>query len=86
MRVHVDDLPRIESTRISSGARSLATFLCFFFHLSNPASAAFLSGELAITRSGMRVRFVERSFDAGASLVGEAAFEFLIDQNERSIA
>jgi len=40
---------------------------------------------VTVDRDG-RVRFVERSFDAGASLVGEAAFEFLIDQNERSIA
>jgi uncharacterized protein with NRDE domain len=40
---------------------------------------------VTVDRDG-RVRFVERSFDAGASLVGEAAFEFLVDQNERSIA
>jgi uncharacterized protein with NRDE domain len=40
---------------------------------------------VTVDRDG-RVRFVERSFDAGASLVGEAAFEFLVDQSERSIA
>ena len=53
MRVHVDDLPRIESTRTSSIARRSATRAYFLFHLSRPASAAPLSGELATTISGI---------------------------------
>src|SRR5437868_3905258 len=53
MRVHVDDLPRIESTRISSTASSAATSACFFFHRSRPATAASLFGEFATTISGI---------------------------------
>ena len=56
IRVHVDDLPRIESTRMSSIARCFAAARCFFFHRSSPASAAFLSGELATVISGIFVR------------------------------
>ena len=56
MRVHVDDLPRIESTKTSSTARCLATSACLLFHLSRPASAASLWGEFATTRSGIFVR------------------------------
>jgi hypothetical protein len=57
IRVHVDERPRIESTSTSSTASSFATFGCFAFHRSNPSSAAFLSGELATTISGILVRF-----------------------------
>src|SRR5215470_18945164 len=56
MRVHVEDLPRIESTSTSSTASNLATLRCFFFHLSKPASAFSLSGELAITNNGIFTR------------------------------
>src|SRR5215213_11784900 len=57
MRVHVDERPRIESTSTSSTASSLATFGYFFFQRSSPSRAAFLSGEFAITRSGILTRF-----------------------------
>ena len=40
---------------------------------------------ITLDRDG-HARFVERSYDAGGSLVGEAAFEFRVDQSERSIA
>src|SRR5262245_32402469 len=33
MRVHVDDLPRMESIKTSSIVSSFAAFGCFFFHL-----------------------------------------------------
>src|SRR4029078_5006194 len=55
--VHVDERPRIESTRPSSTASNFATFGCFFFQRSKPSSAAFLSGELATTIKGILVRF-----------------------------
>ena len=53
MRVHVEDLPRMESTRTSSGARKPAIWACFVFHFSSPARAAALSGELAMTMRGI---------------------------------
>src|ERR1051326_5313854 len=53
MRVHVDDLPRMESINTSSTAKSPATSACFCFHLSSPASAAALSGEFATTINGI---------------------------------
>ena len=56
MRVHVDDLPRIESTSTSSTASRPAISECFFFHLSKPARAARLSGEFATTMSGIFTR------------------------------
>src|SRR6266511_64873 len=56
MRVHVDDLPRMESISTSSTARSLFTSGYLLFHLSRPARAASLSGEFAITKSGALVR------------------------------
>ena len=56
MRVQVDDLPRMESISTSSTARSLATLGYLLFHLSSPARAASLSGEFAITRSGIFAR------------------------------
>src|SRR3984957_3671758 len=60
MRVHVDDLPRIESTSTSSTASKLAISACLAFHRSRPASAAALSGEFATVISGIftRDRFV----------------------------
>src|SRR5580765_4447611 len=66
MQVHVDDLPRMESTNTSSTANSLATSACLFFHLSRPASAAYLSEEFATTLSGILVRgdFVRAFFPA----------------------
>ena len=51
MRVHVDERPRIESTSTSSTASSFATFGYFAFQRSSPSSAAFLSGEFAMTTS-----------------------------------
>ena len=42
MRVHVDDVPRMESTSTSSTARSAATSGYLLFHLSRPASASSL--------------------------------------------
>ena len=56
MRVQVDDRPRIESTSTSSTARNPAAWACLLFHLSRPASAAFLSREFATTTSGILVR------------------------------
>jgi hypothetical protein len=56
MRVQVDERPRIESTSTSSAAKNFTTFRCLRFHLSNPASAASLFGEFAITSSGIRTR------------------------------
>jgi hypothetical protein len=56
MRVQVDDLPRMESTRTSSVARSRATSACLLFHRSRPARAASLSGEFATTTSGIFAR------------------------------
>src|ERR1700728_243581 len=56
MRVHVNDVPRIESTNTSSTASSPATSAYLLFHLSRPASAASLSGELATTIKGIFVR------------------------------
>jgi hypothetical protein len=55
MRVHVDDLPRIESISTSSAARSAATSACLLFHLTSPASAASLLAEFATTTSGILV-------------------------------
>ena len=56
MRVHVDDLPRIESTSTSSTASKLAISACLAFHRSRPASAAALSGELATVINGIFTR------------------------------
>src|SRR5215831_11118364 len=56
MRVHVDDLPRIESTSTSSVARKDEICAYFAFHLSRPANAAALSGEFATTISGIFIR------------------------------
>src|SRR5437016_328649 len=56
IRVQVDDLPRMESTRTSSGASNAAASTYLLFHLSRPASAAALSGELATTMSGILTR------------------------------
>ena len=56
MRVQVDDLPRMESTSTSSAARNPAASAYLLFHLSSPASAAFLSGEFAMTISGIFTR------------------------------
>src|SRR5207249_8633796 len=56
IRVQVDDLPRMESTRTSSTASNLAAWGWLLFHLSRPASAAFLSGEFATITSGIFVR------------------------------
>src|SRR5438270_110559 len=56
MRVQVEDRPRIESTSTSSTASRSAMFACFFFHLSRPARAAALSGELATTIKGILTR------------------------------
>src|SRR5438552_5507268 len=56
MRVHVDDLPRMESTRTSSGASKAAASAYLLLHLSRPASAAALSGEFATTMSGILTR------------------------------
>src|SRR5678810_426002 len=56
MRVQVEDLPRMESTNTSSAARRAAIWGCLLFHVSRPASAAALSGELAITMSGIFAR------------------------------
>src|SRR5579862_139230 len=58
MRVQVEDLPLIESTKTSSTANKLATSGCSLFQRSSPASAAFLSGEFATTTSGILVRVV----------------------------
>ncbi len=56
MRVHVEDVPRMESTSTSSTARRAATSGCLLFHLSRPASAASLLGEFATTINGIFVR------------------------------
>ncbi len=56
MRVHVDDVPRMESTSTSSTARSAAASGCLLFHLSRPASASSLLGEFATTIRGIFVR------------------------------
>src|SRR5258708_29032542 len=56
MRVQVDDRPRMESTSTSSVARRAAIWEYLLFHLSSPASAAALSGEFAITISGIFTR------------------------------
>jgi len=56
MRVHVEDRPRMESTRMSSMARRPATWAYLRFHLSRPSRAASLLGELATTMSGILVR------------------------------
>ena len=56
MRVHVDDRPRIESTRTSSTARCDAALGYFAFHRSSPARAASFFGELATTIRGIFVR------------------------------
>src|SRR5438874_9773317 len=58
MRVQVEDLPRMESTRTSSGARNSTAPACRAFHRSRPARAATLSGELAITIKGILTRGV----------------------------
>src|SRR5579875_1882962 len=56
IRVQVEDRPRIESTRTSSGASSAAAAGYLLFHRSSPASAASLLGEFATTISGIFVR------------------------------
>src|SRR5437763_3520391 len=56
IRVQVDDLPRMESTRTSSGASNAAASAYLLFHLSRPASAAALSGEFVTTISGILMR------------------------------
>ena len=56
MRVQVDERPRMESTSTSSMARNPAAWACLLFHLSRPASAAFLSREFATTTSGIFAR------------------------------
>src|SRR5262249_3565792 len=66
MRVHVDDLPRIESMSTSSTAKCDAASGYFAFHRSKPASAASLLGEFAMTMSGI--------FDFRAPVADVAAF------------
>src|SRR5271156_5055593 len=56
MRVHVDDVPRMESTSTSSTAKSAATAGYLRFHLSSPAKASSLPGEFATTIKGIFVR------------------------------
>ena len=56
MRVQVEERPRIESISTSSTARNLEIPACFCFQRSRPASAASLSGELAMTISGIFIR------------------------------
>src|ERR1700733_8859734 len=56
MRVHVDDVPRMESTSTSSTARSAATSGYLPFHLSSPSRAASFLGEFATTIKGIFVR------------------------------
>ena len=70
MRVQVEDRPRIESTRMSSSARSAAACACPFFHFSNPSRAAFLSEEFATVISGCfsrRTDFAREGATRGAS-------------------
>src|ERR1700721_2466033 len=55
MRVHVDDLPRIESTSTSSTASRLAISVCLVFHRSRPAIAAALSREFATVIKGFLI-------------------------------
>src|ERR1700691_1766166 len=56
MRVQVEEVPRIESTRTSSTAKRAATWAYLLFHLSRPANAASLSGEFATTIKGIFLR------------------------------
>src|SRR5450631_275522 len=56
MRVQVDDVPRMESTKTSSTARSAATSGYLLFHLSRPAIASSLLRECATTIKGIFVR------------------------------
>src|SRR5207253_4464290 len=62
MRVHVEDRPRIESTRTSSTANCFAASGFFFFQRSRPANALSLSGELATTINGIFVRAFGAAF------------------------
>ena len=65
MRVQIDDLPRIRSTRMSSTARCSAACACRAFQRSRPASAAASLGEFATTTSGILVRVVRGFCAAG---------------------
>jgi hypothetical protein len=56
MRVHVDDLPRMESTKTSSGSSNSTIPACLAFQRSRPARAALLSDELATTIKGILIR------------------------------
>src|SRR5271155_5718170 len=71
MRVHVDDLPRIESTSTLSTASKLAISACLVFHRSRPASAAALSGEFATVINGI----FRRGFFVGGLVVADFARE-----------
>src|ERR1700729_3254967 len=64
IRVQEEDLPRMESTNTSSAANKTAACGWPIFHLSRPANAASLLGELAITISGALGRgfFVAEAF------------------------
>ena len=76
IRVQVEDLPRIASTKISSGASSAATAACFSFHRSRPASAACLSGEFATTISGILIRFLATDFAREGATLGASLAVF----------
>src|ERR1700733_15564146 len=73
MRVQVEDLPRILSTRTSSTARCAAASEYFFFHLSRPARAISSLGDFAITRSGILVRDLLADFFAAVVFAADFA-------------